>query len=449
MKATGASRPLPRFDSVSSTWGRREAAHLLRRAQFGATDAEIDAAAAAGMDSAIDRLLTRRPPSEPFSTTDAVLRRAALDAGSIEALKAWWLHRMLASGEPLVEKLTLLWHNHFATSYAKVQSVELMARQNDLLRRRAIGRFDLLLHEMARDPAMVTWLDGAANRKRSPNENFARELMELFSLGVDGGYTETDVVEAARAFTGWHVREGAFWFDASQHDRGEKEVLGAAGDFDGDDVVRLCLEHAACPRFTALKLLRTFVADDPSPAWIEQVAARVRTHDYDVAAVLRELFAWSEFYGGAAQSAIIKSPVELVVGALHTLEATPHLEAAGQTLADLGHDLFQPPTVKGWEGGRLWINSTAMILRSNFAVELIHGDRYGAIADPARVAGERGWTTPDQAVDYYTELLLDSPPSRDARQALIGEFAASSGDLGRRLRQVIHLSAANPQFQLM
>lgn len=444
-----ASSPLPRVDAGDQVWGREQAAQLLRRASFGPTAKEITAAKDAGLAATIERLLSPAAESQAFIATDALLRQTALDSGNVNALKAWWLHRMFASANPLVEKLTLMWHNHFATSHAKVRSVSLMADQNDLLRQYALGRFDELLPAMARDPAMLVWLDGAANRKRHANENFARELMELFSLGVQGGYTEVDVAEAARAFTGWGVRDGAFWFDASQHDDGDKTVLGVSDNLDGDDVVRLCLASEACPRFLATKLLRAFVADEPKPQWIDLVASRIRAHSFRMDFVLRELFAWDEFYGDAARGAIVKSPVELVMGALRSLEAAPNLEAAVGLLAQLGHDLFEPPTVKGWEGGRLWINSTAMILRANFAAELTHGDRFGAVADPASVAARLGWTTPSEAIDYYADLLLARPLDATARQMLMDNFSNSTGGVGARLRELVHLMLVSPEYQLL
>ena len=199
-------------------WSRREATHLLWRTGFGASADDIQQATEAGLDRTLDRLLTPQPESEPFARADTLLKQAAFDSGNIGDLKAWWLHRMLASANPLVEKLTLLWHNHFATSNAKVDSVPLMAAQNDLLRRESLGNFKPLLTEMAKNGAMLMWLDSNSNRKRHPNENFSRELLELFSLGV-GNYSEKDIQEAARAFTGWHVRNGEFWFNAIQQDR--------------------------------------------------------------------------------------------------------------------------------------------------------------------------------------------------------------------------------------
>ncbi|MGL5095173.1 MAG: DUF1800 domain-containing protein, partial [Planctomycetia bacterium] len=295
-----------------ASFSHRDAAHLLTRAQFGASPAEIDAAVDAGLPATLERLLNpdaAPAPTSSFAEIDALLRESALAAGALDRLKAWALHRMLYSPTPLVEKMTLFWHNHFATSTAKVNSVPHMAAQNDLLRKHALGRFGDLLHGMARDTAMLVWLDGRANRKRAPNENFAREVMELFSLGV-GNYTETDIKEAARAFTGWQLRYEQFYFDASQHDPGPKTLFGKTGAFQGNDVVDLCLAQPACPRYLAAKLCRFFVAEKPAPELTAAVAASLRRHDLAVAPVLRELLGSESFFAPAARHAVLKSPLD-------------------------------------------------------------------------------------------------------------------------------------------
>ncbi len=258
-----AELALAPYDTAASGWTRRHAAHLLWRAQHGATDAEIARAHADGLPATLDRLLAPQPENDEFRTADAALAQLAVDSNDISDLKAWWAHRIVRSANPLVEKMTLFWHNHFATSNAKVGSAKQMAAQNALLRSQALGSFRELLRAMASDVAMLVWLDGNANRRRQPNENFARELLELFALGV-GNYSEHDIQEAARAFTGWHVRQGKFWFNGRQHDDGIKQVFGVSANFDGGDVVDLCLAQPACPRFLAAKLLRCFVSPSPS-----------------------------------------------------------------------------------------------------------------------------------------------------------------------------------------
>ncbi len=429
-------------------WTRREAAHLLWRTGFGATEQEIRRAVEDGPVETLNRRLAPQPEEhEEFLSVEPLLRRIAHESGSIADLKAWWLYRMLYSANPLVEKMSLFWHNHFATSYAKVRSVEHMAAQNDLIRRHALGRFSDLLHGMARDVAMLIWLDGNANRKRHPNENFAREVMELFSLGV-GNYTEDDIKQAARAFTGWHLRNGKFWFNRLQHDPGPKTVFGKTGRFGGDDIIDLCLAHPACPRFLASKLLRFFVMPEPSAEAVDALAARIRAHEFAMAPVLRELFSSRLFYSPEARHAIIKSPIDLVLGTIRTLEGRANLLACSQLLAELGQDIFEPPTVKGWDGGRAWINSATMLLRTNFAAEIATGERFGRIQEPLEVVEREGLQTPEQIVAFYIELLL----SRDLDAATVGPLVeyltSAAGDRRVRLRGTVHLILAMPEYEL-
>ncbi len=421
-------------------WSRREATHLLWRTGFGASAADIDQTVADGLDKTLDRLLIAQPESEEFVRADTLLRQAAYDSGNIADLKAWWLHRMLASANPLVEKLTLLWHNHFATSNAKIDSVPLMVAQNDLLRREALGSFRRTLHDMAGDAAMLLWLDGNANRKRHPNENFARELMELFSLGV-GNYSEHDIQEAARAFSGWHVRNGEFWFNAIQHDEGEKKIFGKSGRFDGKDVVELCLEQPACPRFLAFKLLRQFVEQQPSREHIDTLAARIRQHNFEWRPILHELFASRLFFAAESHQALIKSPLDLLLGAMRPLRAKPNLQSVARLAAELGQDVFEPPTVKGWDGGRLWISSTTLIQRANFATALLKSNQLGSVS----FAGVRV----EDDVAYFTELLL----ARDLDAATLGELRNfqqdQTGNAEQRLRSLVQLVMQMPEYQLM
>lgn len=429
-------------------WMFQDAAHLLRRTQFGASAEDMERSARDGLDATLDRLLTQQNESAEFRTTAALLRRTASDTRDIVDLKAWWLYRMLHSANPLVEKTALFWHNHFATSYAKVQSVEHMADQNDLIRVHALGSFRDLLHGMSRDVAMLIWLDGNANRKRHPNENFAREVMELFSLGV-GNYSETDIQEAARAFTGWHVREGRFWFNRLQHDDGEKTVLGRSGTFDGEDVIEICLEQPACARYLADKLLKFFVLPDPSSPVIEELAGRIRRHDFAIAPVLRELFASELFYSDASRQALIKSPLDFVLGAFRCLQCRANLREAARLLADLGQDVFAPPTVKGWEGGRLWVNSTTYLQRANFAVDIVQSNRYGTISPLVETAENRGWTSSQATVEGILRMLLVSKLAPENVVSLTTWFEGSEGSREQRLRALAHLVMTLPEYQLI
>ncbi|MBT6158195.1 MAG: DUF1800 domain-containing protein [Planctomycetaceae bacterium] len=440
--------PLRPYNSKKDGWTRRDATHLLWRTQFGASADEIEQATTAGLGKTLDRLLTPQEESPDFETSERLLRQVAVDTGNISHLKAWWLYRMLNSANPLVEKVSLFWHNHFATSNAKVGSVDHIVAQNDLIRREAVGSFRKLLSGMARDVAMLIWLDSNANRKRQPNENFAREVMELFSLGV-GNYTEEDIAEAARAFTGWHLRDDKYWFNRRQHDFTQKTLLGKTGSLDGEDVIEICLGQAACPRFLATKLLATFVTPRPDEQDVEQLALRIRAHDFQMTPVLREMFGSELFFSTNVRRSIIKSPLELVLGAYRALGNRPDLQATIGLLASLGQDVFEPPTVKGWEGGRLWIHSASMLLRANFAPALTSSSRYGTIDDPQSVLKSDGRKTQDDVVGYYTELLLSGDVEPASKQRLTEYLKKAEGDRGERSRGLIQLIMSMPEYQLV
>ena len=445
-KSTDVVRPFdPKRDGA---WTRQHATHLLWRAGFGASFEQIQASATAGLERSVERLLTPQGEGDDFKVAEPLLRNTAHQTENVADLKVWWLYRMLNSTNPLVEKMSLLWHNQFATSYSKVQSVDHMADQNDLIRRHAVGSFRDLLHGMARDVAMLIWLDSNSNRKRHANENFSREVMELFSLG-EGNYTEEDIKQAARAFTGWHVRDDKFWFNRIQHDFTEKTVFGKTGKFDGDELIDLCLEHKACPRFLATKLLTTFVTPRPGTEVVDGLASRIRTHDYDMTKVLRELLRSAYFYSEEVQGSLIKSPLELVLGSIRSLEGKANLQSAAQLLAELGQDVFEPPTVKGWEGGRLWVSSATLLQRANFAAELTKGNDLGPIHDPSSTAEELGWKNDEAAIQHYVSLLLArelAPASLDQLREFMHSVKASRGN---RLRGLIHLVMTMPEFQLV
>lgn len=428
-----------------TSWNRAAARHLLDRAGFSATPAAVNAAAAAGLDATVDRLINEQPETEEFLRVEPLLRRVALDTSSIDSLKEWWLFRCRFSRNPVREKMSVLWHNHFATSHAKVQSVPWMLDQNELFRRHALGDFRELLHAMARDVAMLVWLDGNDNRKRQPNENFAREVMELFSLGV-GNYSEKDIQEAARAFSGWHVRNGKFWFNQLQHDAGEKTVFGQTGEFDGDHVIDLCLEQPACPEFLAMKLLRLFVTADPQAAEINAVAGLIRHHDYQMSPVLAELFRSRLFFDPAHRRRLIKSPLDLVIGSLTMLDVQPRFTPVRELLAELGQDLFMPPTVKGWDGHRLWISSATLLLRSNFVTDLLTGPRYGIIENLAEVLGVDPRDASREQLVELAEVLLGQPLESAALDEL-HRYAEQQppGDL----RMLTMLLLSLPEYQLL
>ncbi|MFM0111965.1 DUF1800 domain-containing protein [Paraburkholderia nemoris] len=289
-----------------------------------------------------------------------------------ELLRAWWVREMLSTPSPLTERMTLFWHNHFTSGQDKVQYPQQMAQQNMLLRRDALGNFGELLHDVAKDPAMLQYLDGASNRKGKPNENFAREVMELFTLG-EGHYTQRDVSEAARAYTGWSLDPDtqAYVWRANQHDDGDKTVLGQTGPFDGDQVLDILLARPETATFVTTKLWREFVSDTPDPARIAPIAAQFRASHYDIKVALRGLFMSDALWDDGDRGVLVKSPVEFVVGTLRAFDiGYDNTAPFAAQIRTLGENLFYPPNVKGWPGGTIWINSSTLLARKQFVEQL-------------------------------------------------------------------------------
>jgi uncharacterized protein (DUF1800 family) len=301
-----------------------------------------------------------------------------------EELRAWWVREMATTPSPLTERMTLFWHNHFTSGQDKVGYPQLMAQQNMLLRRDALGNFGELLHDVAKDPAMLQYLDGAGSRKGKPNENFAREVMELFTLG-EGHYSQQDVSEAARAYTGWTLDPDtqAYVWRASLHDDGLKSVLGQSGPFDGDQVLDILLARPETATFVTTKLWREFVSDTPDAVQIAPIAARFRASHYDIKVALRGLFLSDGFWDESNRGMLVKSPAEFVVGALREFDIGYDNTApfAGE-IRTLGENLFYPPNVKGWPGGTTWINSSTLLARKQFVEQLFRATETAAPRRP-------------------------------------------------------------------
>jgi uncharacterized protein (DUF1800 family) len=392
--AAGLSLVASPASAAEPPMGLDEARHLLNRAGFGATAAEIAALAPRSRTQAVDQLLAgaqaraQTPAPEwvdaPFVSLRQIRqlgeegRRAALAEQRRRAvdMRAWWLTEMLVTSSPLTERMTLFWHNHFVSSQDKVRANQLMYRQNVLLRAHALGNFATLLHAVAKDPAMVVYLDSATNRKDRPNENFAREVMELFTLG-EGQYTEQDIREAARAFTGWSIdpESGEFLFRRQAHDDGTKTVLGRTGAFDGDAVLDVLLAHPRTAEYITSKLWREFVSPTPEPSEVARIAAAFRSSGYQIKVALRELLLAPAFWSPEQRGVLVKSPVDLVVGTVRQLNVeVPDAIALVQVTAGLGQNLFAPPNVKGWPGGEVWINSNSLLGRKQFLERVVRGD---------------------------------------------------------------------------
>lgn len=374
---------------VLAGMGADDARHLLGRTGFGAAPEDIAVFSRLSREAAVDRLLAPvataphanppllayLPPKRFRDGTDEEKRAMQRDQfRGVAELKAWWIGEMLAAtpGEALRERMTLFWHNHFVSGMQKVKSTKLMLEQNQLLRRHALGNFGQMLHEVGRDPAMLVYLDSASNRRGQPNENFAREVMELFTLG-EGRYTEQDVREAARAFTGWSIapETGEYKWRPFAHDDGEKTVLGQRGKFDGDAVLDILLARPETADFIAAKLWREFVAPQPDAAEVARIADVLRRGGFELKPALRALLLSPTFWRPVNRGALVKSPVDIVVGTLHSLNVeVPDVLPLGFALRQLGQDLFNPPNVKGWPGGEAWINASTLLARKQFVERL-------------------------------------------------------------------------------
>jgi len=451
-----------------ATWNLKWAAHLYRRAAFGFPPADGTSTAAELLqravgrprDTCLEELLSGAEGLQPFDDLMDVLgaqiaksRVARFQAPQPEKLQGWWLYRMLHTPHPLLERCTLFWHNHFATSIAKVRRSDLMYKQNQLLRAHALGEFEPLLRGISRDPAMLIWLDSNSNIKGRPNENLAREMMELFSLGV-GNYTEQDIREAARALTGWSAAGGEFWFNENLHDDEPKVVLGETGRLDGDDVVRIILQQPAVARFLARKLFREFVSEveTPSDQLIEPLAVQLRQSNYDIQACLATILRSQIFFSEHAYRMRIKSPVEYVIGLTQSFGGKISMENLARAMDGLGQTLFAPPNVKGWDGGRAWLNSATLLARHNLAAKLVggHDASLAAAFQPQKLVAGIDKDLAKQTA-MLLDLLLQSDVSSEA-QAKLMEFATRDKAEGekqyRRLREVTHTILLMPEFQL-
>jgi uncharacterized protein (DUF1800 family) len=408
----------------SQPWDVRRVVHLHRRAGFAATWKEVQRDLKDGPKPSIDRLLAGTSvttSAAEFTSTANLLADAAVASGDIGRLKAWWLYRMLFGPDPLGEKLTLLWHNHFATSNAKVHDPAAMRRQNDTFRKHARAPFGDLLNAAVREPALLIYLDAPANRKGHANENLARELMELFTLGI-GPYSEAAVKDAARALTGWTVEDGAFAEVAARHDDGDKTLLGRQGKWTGADLLRILLEHPATAQRITSRLCEMFFGEKAiAPETVKQLGDELHHRKLDMAWAVQTILRSKLFFADANTRTRVLSPVEFVIGAARALEMfdpAPSTLALADWCGRLGQDLFEPPNVGGWPGGRNWISPRTMIGRANFVTALLDGPSAGrpGAFDVAAFAGAHG-AQEDVAV-FSCRLLYGTDPDSSLRKQL-------------------------------
>jgi uncharacterized protein (DUF1800 family) len=427
-------------------WDLAAAAHLYRRAGFGADRSQLELAVKSKPAEVVEQLLSASEPPQ-FQLEMDVLASSAIAGGSVQPLSAWWVYRILATPCQLREKMTLFWHGHFATGADKVTDPVLMLAQNQLLRRLAFGRFEELVQEVSRDPAMLLYLDAASSRKAHPNENYARELMELFCLG-EGRYTEQDIREIARCFTGWEVRRGEFRFNRYQHDSGEKQFLGSTGAFGGEDAVRIVLQQPSAPEFLTEKLLRFFVMDEPGDPvpLCAPLARQFRDSGLQLRPLLRTMLTSRLFFSAESRGRRVKSPVELAIGLLRCLNGSANTVELAAALQQLGQGLLYPPSVKGWDGGRTWINSSTLLGRSNLVRALLSGQNSRFSRGSLRnYLEERNLRTSDQILGELTLLLFAVPPSPAALDRIASLLRP---DNDSALASALHALCTLPEFQL-
>lgn len=506
-------------------WNREKAAHLLARAGFGGTAQQIEKFHAMGLDEAVNTLVDYvdlpyeiAPPPIPEELAqepDRALRRAMTEEErrlaeeerrkqerqAFEEIRLWWIERMALTPRPFEEKMTLFWHGHFTSGMREVRNPVFMKEQNDFLRQHTLGNFRDLVLGISKDRAMLVYLDGNRNNKQRPNENYARELMELFTLGV-GNYSEMDIKEAARAFTGWQFDEDGYVFRGRNHDYGEKKFLGRTGKLNGEDIVETIVENPACARFIARNILEFFCRPDPKKPLVEAFATELRKQRFELRPAMKTLFRSQAFYHDDSRGCLIKSPTELLVGTVRRLGVpVANLVAAERATASMGQELMQPPNVKGWDGEQKWINTATLFQRYNTIGSMLNGGdgpgrdrmarrmarRAAAAADDdgndeeagmmmmggsksarSRLSGERqpeydpmpvvrefDLKSAEDIVGFYERLLLSRPLSERKRGQLVayldgdsGKFDPAAKNAAERVRTTVHLLCSTPEYQL-
>ncbi len=484
------------------------AQHLLNRAGFGGTPSQVRALANMGLEPAVNYIIDAdEVETEPIeadrfdadimrprtrqqqlefraareSGDEATLeryrrerqRRQGADRRQIAELQRWWLKRMIETPRPLQEKMTLFWHGHFATGYRTIEDSYHMFQQNQLFRYHALGNFRRLTHAIIRDPAMIRYLDNNLNRKQSPNENLARELMELFTLGEGNDYTETDIKQGARALTGYTYVDDQFIRHGSPqyqrlHDDSVKRILGKIGNWDGDDFVDIILSRDVCSEFICWKLYRFFVNDMPGDPtadgqeFVLELAKLFRGKDYDLKPVLETIFKSRHFYEPYNVCSQIKSPIQLIVGAIRSLQVPPRNLSVLLSAAELmGQNIFYPPSVKGWEGGRAWLNTSTLFVRQNLMIYLLTGRRPdthawqsdGPTYDPMHLIehlrSPQGMVKLRDAVTHLLGVNLASPPHPSRLDVLVRFAESGGGTLDKAmLIALLSLITATPEYQL-
>ncbi|MDP8921629.1 MAG: DUF1800 domain-containing protein [Chloroflexota bacterium] len=445
-------------------------AHLFRRAGFGARREELEAALEKGYEATVEELL--HPEAQPELDHDLIYRYYVdmKEHRQIEPSQAYWVYRMINTKKPLEEKMALFWHGLFATGFAKLNHPGAMLQQIATFRKNCLSDFRTILLDLSRDPAMIFWLDNQENTNSVHNENYGRELLELFSMGI-GNYTEDDVKNCARAFTGWTLKnpipgaqpfgrfEWEFEFRPDLHDYGEKEFLGERGNFDGADIIDIIVRQPATAQFVARRLYLFFVSDTPDQEAIDQLADVYLRSQYDIRAVMRTLFMSDFFRSRGAYYAKVKSPAEHVVGVMRLVEDFTYPKWGIREIAAecryMGQDLLNPPSVEGWHTGKEWIDTGILVERVNFASAQVGDIDKPGVRKIVERLRERGELSPEQLVDGCLDLIGPLEASDTTRSALV-TFANKSGplrlaegdrDAEQRVGEMLQMIVATREFQ--
>jgi uncharacterized protein (DUF1800 family) len=482
---------------------QRSAQHLLQRAGFGGTTQQAQALANLGIQKAVDYIVNYKELPDPSSPSQDdydkdIIRpatpterdeiRAARKSGDekivdkfrlerqrrqredrkqIAKMEQWWIRRLISTPRPLEEKLTLFWHGHFATGYRTIENSYHMYLQNIFFRKNAMGNFkEDLVRGIIHDPAMIKYLNNDKNKKQAPNENLARELMELFTLGEGDGYTEDDIKEGARTLTGFTVQDDDFTLKTNLHDTGTKKIFGRTGKFDGDDFVDLIFTRPSASTFIIEKLYLFFVNDLPhgetadSKVFVRALSKKFKQDDWNIKPIIKAMFLSQHFYDEVNRNAIIKSPVHLIVQAVRMFnppsrKKMTHVLAIASDL--MGQRLFAPPSVKGWDGGRAWINTSTMFMRQNALLYLLTGQRpdseaWDADSTPfnAMPLLQVKTRTPKTVINYLLTSILNVEKPEDDRLSALENYLKTQNNTinNETVTGLLTLITAMPEYQL-
>lgn len=452
-------------------WSRDAAAHLLRRAGFGGTPSEIDDLFGRGLEGAVSRLVDY--DSIDVAAYEQSLAAKNYNLANVRGLQQWFLDRMAFSPRPLEEKMTYFWNLHWTSGIAKVRGTTLILNQNKTERQYALARFDDLVLKISQDPAELVWLDNWLNRANRPNENYARELMELYTLGI-GHYSETDVREVARALTGWTVQNyrqadnynGATFVDnPAIHDTGSKTILGQTGNWDGTDAIRIILDHSDADgsvsgRFLGAKLWSFFAYENPPAHVVAHLRDVYTMTNHSVREVVRAILLHPEFYEPHTRKTWVRSPVEYAVASVRMVEAQTDFATAANSLPGMGQVLFNPEDAKGWDWGTSWMNTGTLFARATMSNAMAtNRGSTGTRFDPSRLLAGRDASTADRVVDILADRLNVADVSSPVRAAWIeymnanddgsrGAWTNTPANVDKKVRGLVHIMLTSPAFHL-